>query len=71
MHVRSFFKSYGLERRRVPTKNLFTRLSECKIPSSNACICHMSTTTLGITEMMEQTENKKKLMLNETLTQLS
>ena len=28
----------------------------------------MSTTTLGITEMMEQTENKKKLMLNETLT---
>lgn len=43
---------------------------ECNIPSSNACICHMSTTTLGITEMMEQTENKKKLMLNETLTQL-
>ena len=42
---------------------------ECNIPSSNACICHMSTTTLGITEMMEQTENKKKLMLNETLTQ--
>ena len=43
---------------------------ECNIPSSNACICHMSTTTLGITEMLEQTENKKKLMLNETLTQL-
>lgn len=31
----------------------------------------MSTTTLGITVMMEQTEKKKKLMLNETLTQLS
>ena len=66
MHVRSFVKLYGLE----PTKNQFTRLSECNIPSSNACICHMSTTTLGITEMMEQTENKKKLMLSETLTQL-
>ena len=37
----------------------FTWLSECNIPSSNACICHMSTTTLGITEMMEQTENKR------------
>lgn len=32
---------------------------ECNIPSSNTCICHMSTTTLGITEMMEQTENKR------------
>lgn len=30
----------------------------------------MSTTTLGITVMMKQTEKKQKLMLNETLTQL-
>ena len=71
MHVRSFVKLHGLERRWAPTKNLLTRLSECNIPSSNACICHMSTTTLGITVILEQTEKKKKLMLNETLTQLS
>jgi len=52
------------------TEDLLT-LSACNLPSIDACIGHMSTPTLGIAVMKKQTEKKKILMLNETLTHLS